>query len=256
MMSASIARQAIGLGWSSRSLLARARSLPLMSSHADRVSRVQSTMLASLSDRSLATGARALGRADAHLAGVLSRHGTPPLWGRDPGFATLVQIILEQQVSLASGRAAFGRVLAVSGRMAPRSIARLSERDLRGAGLTRQKAAYVRGLAVAIVRGEFDLAAVDKMDDERAHAELVTLKGIGPWSADIYLLMALGRRDVWPRHDLALASAMREVKGLRSLPTPERQLEIAESWRPWRAVAARILWHHYLSTPRRRPVVS
>ena len=209
-------------------------------------------MPAALTDRSLAFGARTLGRTDTHLDGVLTRHGTPPLWGREPGFATLVQIILEQQVSLASGRAAFGRVLAVAGRMTPRRIASLSERQLRAAGLTRQKAAYVRGLAVSIVRGEFDLEAVATYDDERAHAELVKLKGIGPWSADIYLLMALGRRDVWPRHDLALASAMREVKRLRSLPTPERQLEIAESWRPWRAVAARILWHHYLSTPRRR----
>jgi DNA-3-methyladenine glycosylase II len=136
--------------------------------------------------------------------------------------------------------------------MTPRAIAALSEDQLRGVGLTRQKAAYVRGLAVALERGEIDLAAIARMDDERAHAELVKLKGIGPWSADIYLLMALGRPDVWPRHDLALASAMREVKRLRSLPTPERQLQIAESWRPWRAVAARILWHHYLSTPRRR----
>jgi DNA-3-methyladenine glycosylase II len=218
--------------------------------------RVPTTMTPSLTDRSLATGARRLGRADAHLGGVLARHGVPPLWGREPGFATLVQIILEQQVSLASGRAAFGRVLAVAGRMTPRSVARLSESDLRAAGLTRQKAAYVRGLALSIERGETDLATIATFDDERAHAELVRLKGIGPWSADIYLLMALGRRDVWPRHDLALASAMREVKRLRSLPTPERQLEIAESWRPWRAVAARILWHHYLSTPRVRRATS
>jgi DNA-3-methyladenine glycosylase II len=209
-------------------------------------------MTPSLTDRSLAAGVRSLGRADAHLAGVLTRHGMPPLWGREPGFATLVQIILEQQVSLASGRAAFGRVLAVAGRMTHRNVARLSEAQLRGAGLTRQKAAYVRGLALSIMSGETDLDAIGTYEDDKAHAELVRLKGIGPWSADIYLLMALGRRDVWPRHDLALASAMREVKGLRSLPTPERQLEIAESWRPWRAVAARILWHHYLSTPRRR----
>ena len=90
------------------------------------------------------------------------------------------------------------------------------------------------------------------MDDEAAHAELVKIKGIGPWSANIYLLMALGRRDVWPSHDLALAGAMREVKRLRSVPDAERQLEISETWRPWRAVAARILWHHYLSTPRVR----
>lgn len=204
-------------------------------------------MRAPLTDRGLAHGARAIARIDQDLAAVLQRHGTPPRWGREPGFATLVQIILEQQVSLASGRAAFTRVLAAAGEMTPVRVARLSERQLRAAGLTRQKAAYVRGLARSIVTGEFDLDAVALMDDDVAHAALITRKGIGPWSADIYLLMALGRRDVWPRHDLALASAMREVKRLRSLPTPERQLEIAEAWRPWRAVAARLMWHHYLN---------
>ena len=203
-------------------------------------------MRAPLTDRGLALGARAVARVDRDLAGVLERHGTPPRWRREPGFATLVQIILEQQVSLASGRAAFARVLAVAGTVTPERVATLSERQLRAAGLTRQKAAYVRGLARSLVSGEFDLDAVALMDDEQAHAELVKMKGIGPWSADIYLLMALGRRDVWPRHDLALASAMRDVKRLRSLPTPERQLEIAEAWRPWRAVAARLMWHHYL----------
>ena len=206
----------------------------------------------SLTERSLAHGARQLARSDPHLAVVLSRHGTPPLWGREPGFPTLVQIILEQQVSLASGRAAFARLERVAGEVAPERVAAFSEARLRTAGLTRQKAAYISELARAVVRGEFSVAALASLDDERAHAELVKLKGIGPWSADIYLLMALRRRDVWPRHDLALAAAMREVKRLRSLPSPERQLEIAEAWRPWRAVAARVLWHHYLSTPRPR----
>ena len=204
-------------------------------------------MRAPLTDRSLAHGARALGRVDSDLAGVLTRHGPPPLWGREPGFATLVQIILEQQVSLASGRAAYARVLRVTGSMTPRRVGRLPERQLRAAGLTRQKAHYVRALAIAITRHEIDLAAVAALDDDAAHAELVKLKGIGPWSANIYLLMALGRRDVWPSHDLALASAMRDLKRLRALPTPERQLRISEAWRPWRAVAARILWHHYLN---------
>ncbi|MDQ2952276.1 MAG: DNA-3-methyladenine glycosylase 2 family protein, partial [Chloroflexota bacterium] len=155
------------------------------------------------------------------------------------------------QVSLASGRAAFTRLLAVAGKMTPERIARLSERQIRAAGLTRQKAAYVRGIGREIVAGRCDVSAVAEMDDANAHAELVKLKGIGPWSADIYLLMALGRRDVWPSHDLALASAMREVKRLRSLPKPERQLAIADGWRPWRAVAARLLWQHYLN--RRAP---
>jgi len=209
-------------------------------------------MRRALTDRGLTTGARALARADPHLARVMARHGTPPLWGREPGFATLVQIILEQQVSLASGRAAFGRLERIAGAVTPVRIARLNETRLRSAGLTRQKAAYVLALARAIVRREFSVRALASFDDERAHAELTKLKGIGPWSADIYLLMALRRPDVWPRHDLALAAAMREVKRLRALPSAKRQLAIAESWRPWRAVAARVLWHHYLSTPRRR----
>jgi DNA-3-methyladenine glycosylase II len=209
-------------------------------------------MRAALTDRSLAHGARALARVDRDLAGVIERHGPPPLWGREPGFATLVQIVLEQQISLASGRAAFVRLERAAGRVTPSRVAALTEGRIRAAGITRQKAHYVRGLARSVVSGELDVDAIALLDDDAAHAELVKLKGIGPWSADIYLLMALGRRDVWPRHDLALASAMREVKRLRSVPTPERQLEIAESWHPWRAVAARLMWHHYLSTPRRR----
>jgi len=204
-------------------------------------------MRAALTDRSLAQGARALARVDPDLARVIGRHGPPPLWGREPGFATLVQIVLEQQVSLASGRAAFARLERVAGKVTPARVAATTERRIRAAGITRQKANYVRGLARSIVSGELDVDAIALMDDEAAHAELVKLKGIGPWSADIYLLMALGRRDVWPRHDLALASAMREVKRLRSMPTPERQLQIAEGWRPWRAVAARLMWHHYLN---------
>lgn len=209
-------------------------------------------MRAPLTHRSLDRGVRALARADKDLGRVIEQHGGPPLWDREPGFATLVQIILEQQVSLASGRAAFARLEGVAGKVTPARVARLTGRAVRGAGLTRQKSDYVRGLARAIVRDEFDIAGLASLDDEAAHAALVKLRGIGPWSADIYLLMALGRRDIWPRHDLALAAAMREVKRLRTLPTPKRQLEIGEAWRPWRAVAARILWHHYLSTPRRR----
>src|SRR6267378_4441780 len=118
-------------------------------------------MRAALTDRSLAHGARALARVDRDLAGVIERHGPPPLWGREPGFGTLVQIVLEQQISLASGRAAFVRLE-------------------RAAGITRQKAHYVRGLALSITRGELDVDAIALLDDEAAHAELVKLKGIGP----------------------------------------------------------------------------
>ena len=205
-----------------------------------------------LTEGELALGVRALCRRDAHLARVVERFGPPPLWAREPGFATLVQIILEQQVSLASARAALGRLALASGGVTPERLAVASDGTFVGAGLTRQKTAYIRALARAIDEGSFDLERVSTLADAEAHRELVTLKGIGAWSADIYLLMALGRPDVWPGHDLALAVAMREVKRLRNVPGPERQIEISEPWRPWRAVAARILWHHYLSRPRPR----
>jgi DNA-3-methyladenine glycosylase II len=205
-----------------------------------------------LTEGELARAVTALCQQDPDLARVVSRFGPPPLWQRDPGFATLVQIILEQQVSLASARAAYARLVSVASGASAGHINALDERALAAAGLTRQKSGYVRALARAVVTGEFAVERLSGLDDEGAHAELVKLRGIGPWSADIYLLMALGRPDVWPRQDLALAIAMREVKRLRAQPGPDRQLEISDSWRPWRAVAARILWHHYLSTPRRQ----
>jgi DNA-3-methyladenine glycosylase II len=194
-----------------------------------------------------------LRRRDPALDRVVARHGLPPLWGRPPGFATLVQIILEQQVSLASGRAGFARLQVLAGPVTPDRVAALGPARLRGAGLTRQKAEYIHLLARAVADGSFDPARVARMSDDEAHAALVVLKGIGPWSATIYLLMALRRADVWPSSDLALAIAAKEVKRLRALPDAAALERVGERWRPWRAVAARILWHHYLSTPRRRP---
>jgi DNA-3-methyladenine glycosylase II len=205
-----------------------------------------------LTAEGLATGIAELARRDPHLAAVVARHGRPPLWDRQPGFATLVQIILEQQVSLASGRAAYARLDSVALGVTPERIARLDDAALQAAGLTRQKASYVRGLAQAIVAGEFDPKRLDELEDDAARLELMKLKGVGAWTADIYLLMALGRADVWPAGDLALVAAVREVKRARSVPSSLRMTRITEAWRPWRAVAARLLWHHYLSTPRSR----
>ena len=209
-----------------------------------------------LTTATLAQGVAELVRRDPHLAAVVARHGAPPLWDRAPGFETLVQIILEQQVSLASGRAAYARLEKVAGAVTPEGIAALDDAALHGAGLTRQKASYIRGLAQAIVAGEFDPNALIDLDDESARAALIKLRGVGAWTADIYLLMALGRADIWPAGDLALVAAIREVKRMRSLPGEERIGRITSAWRPWRAVAARVLWHHYLSTPRSRAAVS
>jgi DNA-3-methyladenine glycosylase II len=204
-----------------------------------------------LTERTLARAVRELAAADADLARVVARFGRPPLWGREAGFATLLHIILEQQVSLASARAAFDR-LRTAGPVTPERFLQYSDAELRGVGFSRQKAEYGRGLAQALAAGALDLGALALMDDAAARARLIALKGIGPWTADIYLLMALRRPDIWPSGDLALVLAMQEVKGLPARPTPVEALAIAEQWRPWRAVGARVLWHWYLSTPRRR----
>jgi DNA-3-methyladenine glycosylase II len=198
----------------------------------------------------LEAAVRELAAIDPDLAGIAHRHGPPPLWAREPGFETLVRIILEQQVSLASAEAARQRLVAAAGAVEPGAIVDAGEEALRAAGLTRQKARYLVGLARDVLDGRLDLDAIAAADDDEARARLTSVLGIGRWTADIYLLMALGRPDIWPTGDLALAGALRRAKGLESLPTNADQEVVAEAWRPWRAVAARLLWHAYLAGER------
>jgi DNA-3-methyladenine glycosylase II len=179
---------------------------------------------------------------------VIDRHGPPPLWGREPGFATLVYIILEQQVSLASARATYERLQrACRGRVTPRAMLRLTDGEMLAIGFSRQKAGYARGLAEAILTRRLDLEHIATLPDDEAHAALIAQKGIGPWTAGIYLLMALGRPDIWPHGDLALAISAQAVLGLPERPTYDALRTLADAWRPHRATAARILWHAYLS---------
>jgi DNA-3-methyladenine glycosylase II len=203
-----------------------------------------------LDEVGLRAAVKDLAAIDPDLAGIAERHGTPPLWAREPGFETLVRIVLEQQVSLASAEAARQRLIRVAGAVEPAAIAAVGEEALRAAGLTRQKARYLVSLAGEVLDGRLDLDVVAASDDVKARARLTSLLGIGRWTADIYLLMALGRPDVWPTGDLALAGAMRRAKRLGALPTGAEQEVIAEAWRPWRAVAARLLWHAYLAGER------
>jgi DNA-3-methyladenine glycosylase II len=200
-----------------------------------------------LTEAGLQRAARALAARDADLAAVLERLGPPPMWAREPGFPTLVHIILEQQVSLASARAAFTRLQEIAAPLTPQTFLALDDRALRAAGFSRQKTAYARHVAASIDAGDLDLTRLARAGDEEARAELLRLKGVGPWTADIYLLMALKRPDVWPSGDLALAVAAHKVKRLPNRPTPAQLEALAEPWRPFRAVAARLLWHHYLS---------
>ncbi len=206
------------------------------------------TIPAPLGPDSFDTALKALAARDVDLARVLARYGPPPLWRRRPCFAALVRIILEQQVSLASARAVYNRLAA---RVVPISAARfrrLDGRSLRKAGLTRQKRAYLLALAEAIATGRLRLKDLPNMTDEKARQALMQIKGIGPWTADIYLLMALRRPDIWPRGDLALNTALKAIKKLEGRPTEAEMAAIAAQWRPWRAVAARILWHYYLAS--------
>ncbi|MHB8870492.1 MAG: DNA-3-methyladenine glycosylase family protein [Thermoleophilia bacterium] len=196
---------------------------------------------------SLGLGARWLAQVDPDLGAVLDRLGDPPMWGRNPGFPALVQIILEQQVSLASALAVYRRLARHLGGMTPEAVHAIQLSGLRELGLTRQKAGYCHGLAMRILDGSIDLTAVARGPDDAGRRVLLEVPGLGPWSVDIYYLMALRRPDVWPQGDLALASALREVKHLDALPTKEDQQTLAGHWSPWRSVAARILWAHYLA---------
>ncbi len=192
-------------------------------------------------------GVRSLADRDAHLAEVVETYGQPPLCVREPGFPTLVYIILEQQVSLASAKAAFDRLNAALRPLSPRRFLKLTDAELLRIGFSRQKTLYTRLLADSLARRHFDLRYLHDLHDDAARKMLIALKGIGRWTADIYLLSALRRPDIWPVGDLALATAVQEVKRFRKRPSPEHLEKLSQPWRPYRAVAARLFWHAYLS---------
>jgi DNA-3-methyladenine glycosylase II len=198
----------------------------------------------------LSRATKKLASIDPGLEAMVEANGVPPLWGRPPGFATLIRIILEQQVSLSSASAAYRRLSHGVGRVTPASVLGHSHSRLTRLGLTRQKARYCRELADGVVSGRLDLTSLTDAGSDHVRQELTSITGIGRWTADIYLLMALRRPDIWPRGDLALYQAFRRMTN--NDHSPEELDEHACRWRPWRAVAARVLWHQYLCTARRR----
>ena len=202
---------------------------------------------APLTESTLALAVGELAARDPDLRGIVERFGPPPLWDRPAGFATLAYIVLEQQVSLASAQAAFGRLSAAAGELTPDRFLQFDDAELLAIGFSRQKTAYVRNLARAVASGEIDLDSLAGLTDDVVERSLVALTGIGPWTASIYLMEALLRPDVWPATDMALAAAVAEVKGLGARPGAQKMLALAEPWRPWRSVAARLFWHDYLS---------
>ena len=205
-----------------------------------------------LDETAFAEAAARLCSSDPDLAAIVEQHGLPEFWAREPGLPTLVLLILEQQVSLASARAAYDRLETRLGGLTTAGILVSTDAELRADGFSRQKARYVRSLAAALEDGSLDLDVVASLDDEAARAALVRLPGIGPWTAEVYLLSALRRPDTWPVGDIALQEGARRARRLEARPSPDELEAIGEAWRPNRATAARILWHLYLSD--RQPV--
>lgn len=194
----------------------------------------------------LRKAARELANQDDHFNAVLKEHGYPPLWDRPASFGTLVHMVLEQQVSLASAKAAFDKLCQTLPDLAPSRFLALKDAELKSIGFSHQKTSYCRGIAERLIEGSLDLAALEKLSDDQAVARLTELRGIGPWTACVYLMMVMLRPDVWPNGDRALAVGTRELFQLEEIPSYPQLDEMALSWSPYRSVAARLIWHRYL----------
>ncbi|MEP6944833.1 MAG: DNA-3-methyladenine glycosylase 2 family protein [Acidobacteriota bacterium] len=199
-----------------------------------------------LSPSGLEAACRELAGIDLNLGKTFQKYGVPPLWERPTGFATLLQIILEQQVSLASAKACYDKLALQLGEVTPANVLSLGDGELRTAGFSRQKAAYARHLSEAMIEKRIDLDSLNHLSDADAKAELVKLKGVGEWTSDIYLLMAMLRPDIMPRGDVALHTAWHRLSG-EPRPAADQFVAMAVKWSPYRSVAARLLWHFYLS---------
>jgi len=183
---------------------------------------------------------------DGDLKNILNRYGYPPMWTRPCSFQTLIHFILEQQVSLASARAALIKLKEKTGTITPLKLLALSDEEMKSCYFSRQKLKYARHLADAIVSKKLALKKLAAMPDEDVRKELTSIKGIGNWTADVYLLFALHRTDVFPTGDLAMMNAFKEIKQLDKNLSKEESLRVAEPWKPYRSIATMLLWHYYI----------
>jgi DNA-3-methyladenine glycosylase II len=182
---------------------------------------------------------------DPRLARIERAAGPLPWRVRAGGFPGLLQILIGQQISNQAALAIWLRVAALPGALVPEGLLALSELALRGAGLSRPKVAHARLLAAAFVSGQVSGAALERLSDADAVAAITAIRGLGPWTAEVYLLFALQRQDVFPAGDVAIASAAADILSLSGRPDPKALRALAEVWRPSRALAARLLWHHW-----------
>ncbi|MBN9384312.1 MAG: DNA-3-methyladenine glycosylase 2 family protein [Chitinophagaceae bacterium] len=189
---------------------------------------------------------------DEDLAIIVRTHGYPPMWTRANTFETLVHIILEQQVSLASALAALNKLRERLKEITPERFLALTDEELKACYFSRQKTAYTRGLAVEMLEGRLALSSLETLSDEEVRAKLITLKGVGNWTIDVYLMFVLQRADIFPMGDLAAINALKRVKRLpKGVPKDDLQ-ELTANWQPYRSVATMLLWHLYLSSPMRQ----
>lgn len=205
-----------------------------------------------VNQRNLKSQCNALVDIEPRFQNVLDKYGYPPLWDKPESFATLIDIILGQQVSLDSARACFDKLGNLIGEITPERFIGLDDDELRSVGFSRQKTAYGRETANALLTGTLRLENLRHLEDAMVKTELEKVKGIGNWTSDIYLLMAMLRPDVMPRGDIALHAGWQDLAGLDKRPDADEFLMIAADWSPYRSVAARLLWHFYLSERGRR----
>jgi len=192
-----------------------------------------------------------LARSDKDLAAIIEAHGYPPMWSRPNSFETLVHIILEQQVSLASALSALNKLRERVQEITPARVLLLTDEEFRACYCSRQKTGYIKYLAEALISGQLNLAHFDEMEDDAIRAQLVALKGIGNWTADVYLMFVLQRADIFPIGDLAAVNALKRIKHLPVDTPKEILIEITAQWQPYRTVATMLLWHFYLSSPKK-----
>ncbi len=190
---------------------------------------------------------------DRDLATVIEQFGYPPMWTRPNSFETLVHFILEQQVSLASALAALEKLRERILLITPERLLQINDGELRDCYFSRQKIIYVKSLAKALMDKQIDLKEMETLSDAQVREKLITLKGIGSWTIDVYLMFVLQHTDIFPVGDLAVRNATIAVKGLAKDFSKEEILDIAEIWKPYRTVAAMILWHYYLKTHASKP---
>jgi len=191
-----------------------------------------------------------LGAADADLQKIIDEYGYPPFWSRPNSFESLVHIILEQQVSLASALSALNKLKERVQELTPGRVLLLTDEEMRACYVSRQKSSYIRYLAEALLSGSLNLEELQDLSDEQVRAKLVALKGIGNWTADVYLMFAFQRADIFPIGDLAAVNALKRVKQLPADIEVPKMLAITEQWKPYRTLAAMLLWHYYLSVPK------